>query len=157
MNWHEKQDYIMKQVQKAHVMRVSEQEIEQRLKDKGLTKNRISPEVLDKIIVDKQFYRFPNTNSVVCCLTTANGFTVIGHAGCVSPENFDEEIGQDIAFRNARNQLWPLLGYALAEAIHRERTADAELDKFKSDKSDPKPPTQVVGAAGFDDFDAGEG
>lgn len=53
-----------------------------------------------------------------CVLVLRNGFTVIGHSACVSPENFDAQIGRDIARRNAIEQIWPLLGYLLKERTY---------------------------------------
>lgn len=53
----------------------------------------------------------------LCCITTRNGFTVVGKSACVSPENFDKALGQRIAFDDAKRQLWPLLGYARLESL----------------------------------------
>lgn len=52
-----------------------------------------------------------------CILTLKNGFIVTGEAFCVSPENFDVQIGRRIARENARNKIWPLLGYMLREQL----------------------------------------
>lgn len=51
----------------------------------------------------------------ICVIVLRNGFTVIGKSACVSPENYDAEIGRGIAFRNARDEIWQLEGYLLAE------------------------------------------
>lgn len=48
-----------------------------------------------------------------CVLVLRNGFTVTGESACVSPENFDAEIGRNVARDNAIDKLWPLLGYEL--------------------------------------------
>lgn len=42
-----------------------------------------------------------------------SGFTVTGRAACVDPDNFNLDIGRDIARENALNQLWALEGYVL--------------------------------------------
>lgn len=52
-----------------------------------------------------------------CVLVLRNGFTVTGESACVSPENFDAEIGRKIARQNAINKVWPLLGFSLRDAI----------------------------------------
>ena len=52
-----------------------------------------------------------------CVLVLRNGFTVTGESACVSPENFDAEIGRKVARENAVNKLFPLLGYALKERL----------------------------------------
>lgn len=49
-----------------------------------------------------------------CVLVLRNGFTVTGESACVSPENFDAQIGRDIARKNAVEKMWPLMGFKLA-------------------------------------------
>ena len=55
-----------------------------------------------------------------CVITLKNGFTVTGESACASPENFDAELGRKIARQNAINKVWPLMGYELKSALHRE-------------------------------------
>ena len=50
-----------------------------------------------------------------CVLVLRNGFTVTGESACVSPENFDAEIGRKVARNNAIEKMWPLMGYALKD------------------------------------------
>lgn len=52
-----------------------------------------------------------------CVLVLRNGFTVTGESACASPANFEEKIGRDIAYKNAREKVWPLLGYALRDKL----------------------------------------
>lgn len=49
----------------------------------------------------------------VCVLTMRNGFVVIGESACVDLENFDLDIGRQIARSNAVDKIWPLVGYEL--------------------------------------------
>lgn len=44
-----------------------------------------------------------------------NGFNVTGESACVNPENYNEDIGNKIAFENAFRKLWALFGFLLAE------------------------------------------
>jgi len=53
-----------------------------------------------------------------CVLVLRNGFTVTGESACVSPENFDAEIGSKIARQNAANKIWSLMGYDLKQRLH---------------------------------------
>ena len=98
-------------------MSKDEQAIEQEIKDKGLTAKRITPEMLDAEIVNEQFHVFDGTCLTVCCLTLKNGFTVTGESACASPENFDAEIGMKISKDNARDKIWPLLGFRLRDQL----------------------------------------
>ncbi|HDR8950783.1 TPA: hypothetical protein QDA82_001059 [Burkholderia vietnamiensis] len=53
-----------------------------------------------------------------CVLVLCNGFTVTGESACVSPENFDAEIGRKVARANAVEKIWPLEGYLLKQRLH---------------------------------------
>lgn len=98
-------------------MSKDEAAIEAEIKEKGLTAKRITPEDLDAEIVDEDYHVFTGSCLTVCCLTLKNGFTVTGESACASPENFNAEIGQKIARSNARDKLWPLLGFRLRDEI----------------------------------------
>ena len=54
-----------------------------------------------------------------CILTLRNGYTVVGESAVVSPENFDYEIGKKYARMKAVDRVWPLLGFALRDRLHR--------------------------------------
>lgn len=60
-----------------------------------------------------------------CVLVLRNGFTVHGASGVASPENFNAEIGRQVAYENAVREIWPLLGYELRSRLHKEREAMA--------------------------------
>lgn len=64
----------------------------------------------------------PLQRKTFCVITLANGFSVTGESACVDPRNFNPQIGRDIAYRNARRQLWPLLGFRLADKLHACKT-----------------------------------
>ena len=98
-------------------MSKDEAAIEAEIKEKGLTAKRITPEDIDAEIVDEDYHVFTGSCLTVCCLTLKNGFTVTGESACASPENFDAEIGQKIARGNAREKLWPLLGFRLRDQL----------------------------------------
>lgn len=53
-----------------------------------------------------------------CVLVLKNGFTVTGESACASPENFDAAIGRRIAFENAVQKIWPLMGYELRTKLY---------------------------------------
>jgi hypothetical protein len=55
----------------------------------------------------------------ICVLVLRNGFTVVGHSACASPENFNAEIGRRIARENAEREIWPLLGFRLRDELIR--------------------------------------
>lgn len=98
-------------------MSKDEKAIESEIKAKGLTAKRVTPDMLDAEIVREQFLVFDGSCLTVCCLTLKNGFTVTGESACASPENFDAEIGQKISKSNARDKIWPLLGFRLRDEL----------------------------------------
>jgi len=98
-------------------MIMNEQELEKEIQDKGLIAPRLTPDLIDAAIKKAVYYVFEDSCLTVCCLTLQNGFTVTGESACASPENFDAEIGQDIAYSNARNKIWALEGYLLKQKL----------------------------------------
>lgn len=88
------------------------------LKLKKLNAPRLTPELIDATITSAAYYIFPGTQLTVCCLTLTNGFTVTGESACASPTNFDKEIGEKIAYANAREKIWSLEGYLLKQRLY---------------------------------------
>jgi hypothetical protein len=95
----------------------NEQAIENEIQEKGLNAPRLSPEKIDAVIVSADYHVFPGAQLTACCLTLKNGFTVTGESACVSPANFDRELGEKIAYGKARDKIWELEGYALKERL----------------------------------------
>jgi hypothetical protein len=54
-----------------------------------------------------------------CVLVLDNGINMTGESACVSPENFNAELGKKLARENALNKMWALEGYLLAERLHK--------------------------------------
>lgn len=91
--------------------------IEQELQAKGKTAPRVTPTDLDANIVHTEIVRHVSHSGQVlrwAVLTTRSGFAVTGRpSAAVSAENDDAAIGEATAVDNARNELWPLMGYEL--------------------------------------------
>lgn len=84
---------------------------------------KVTPERLRHVIDREQYHVFDNTLTV-CVLTLRNGFTVTGESACASPENFDEDIGKELARAQAANKVWALEGYLLKQFLF-DRCDDA--------------------------------
>lgn len=104
----------------------SEDKIEQQIQEKGLNAPRLTPEHINKVIVSEDYHVFPGTTLTVCRLGLRNGFSVTGESAAASLENFDEEIGRNIAKENARHKVWMLEGYLLKERLW-EDANEAEI------------------------------
>lgn len=127
--------------------------IESKIQAKGLTAPRITPADINASIASEHYFRasdgiiglgtqmleanpamtdtglsLPSPLALLtfCVLVLKNGFTVTGESACASPENFDPQIGRNVARQNAVNKIWPLLGYQLKEELHRKAQFDAE-------------------------------
>ena len=97
---------------------MEETELEAKLAARGLTAPRITPEHINAKIKREQYTVFPGTTLTVCALELENGFIVTGESASASPENFNADIGRQIAHRNARDKIWALEGYLLRERLH---------------------------------------
>lgn len=97
--------------------------IEAEIQEKGLTAPRLTPAMIDEVIVAEQYHVFPGTTLTVCCLTLRNGFCVTGESAAASAANFDAELGRRIARDAARNRIWALEGYLLRERLSAPRPA----------------------------------
>ena len=116
---------------------MSDNEIEQEIQAKGLTAPRITPADLAANIASEHYFTArdgrrgaladgtyvgrekPQMDDAdlasldlltFCVLVLRNGFTVTGESACASPENFDAEIGRNIARQNAVSKVWASRG-----------------------------------------------
>lgn len=96
---------------------MSESEIETLIQERGLNAPRLTPELIDAQIKYVEYWRVPNTTTTVCAMVLQNNFTIIGQSAAASMANFDEEIGKQIAYQDAREQIWKLEGYVLKNKL----------------------------------------
>ena len=94
---------------------ISENELEKEITEKGLDAPRLKPSDIDAVIKSKTFTILPSGKCMICEITLVNGFTVRGESCCVSPENFDVEIGEKISFNDARDKIWGFEAYLLQQ------------------------------------------
>lgn len=124
--------------------RTDDASIEQQIQAKGKTAARVTPDRLKEVIASEHYFTAshgvlgnavmrhgfagcadaidvgdmgPLSLLTICVLVLRNGFTVTGESACASPENFDAEIGQNIARANAIQKIWPLEGYLLKQKL----------------------------------------
>lgn len=101
-------------------------DIERLVQDKQLTAPRVSLNDFNANIVHTEVVKHVTASGTIlrwAVLTAANGYAVTGRpSAAVSVENDDEEIGERVAIDNAKQELWPLMGYELKSRLHRETT-----------------------------------
>jgi hypothetical protein len=129
----------------------TDQQIEREIQAKGLTAPRITTADIEAVIASEHYFtaaqgvagrnlcaedpddrtalatRSPLHLLTFCVLVLHNGFTVTGESACASPENFDSGVGRKIARANAISKLWPLMGFLLKDAMHRDSCIDAAI------------------------------
>ena len=94
-----------------------EQELEYKIQEKNLNAPRLTTAHIDSVIKNISYYIIPNTTTTICSLELMNGFVVNGESAAASKENFDEQIGKEIAYNNARDKIWQLEGYLLKQKL----------------------------------------
>ena len=94
----------------------SENEVEEIIITEDLTAPRVSMDSITETIKKVDYHVF-NGVLTICCLTLRNGFTAIGDSACASPENFNKELGEKIAYDKARGKIYQLEGYLLKERL----------------------------------------
>lgn len=104
--------------------------LEREIQAKGLTAPRVTPADLQANIVHTEIVKHVSPSGQVlrwAVLTTRNGFAVTGRpSASVSSANDNAEIGQQVAIENAKQELWPLMGYALRDELARPVLTDAD-------------------------------
>lgn len=112
--------------------------IEQEIQDKGLTAPRVTPERIKEVIVDETYWQPHGTTLTICVLLLQNGTLVTGESACVSPENFDVEIGKKIARKQAEDKVWALEGYLLKQQLHWLETQKVKEAAFAEKHPQPE-------------------
>lgn len=84
---------------------------------------------------------FDKCTVVSCCLP--NGFVITESSACVSPENYDENVGVDICFDKIADKIWELEAYRLQQHLWEEENdycpcccGDCEECKYDDNDND---------------------
>jgi len=101
------------------------QSLEAKIQAAGLTAPRIDPDDIDTMMERVVYYTVSQpggtTSTFVHAFLDDKFFLASGHSACVSASNFNAEIGEEIAMRNAKaaakSKLWELEGYRLYASL----------------------------------------
>ena len=77
----------------------------------------ISKKMVDEFIVEKHVTTMGDKCTVVRAVLR-NGFEIVRSSACVSPENYDEELGAKICMKKIEDEVWLLLGFLLQTAVN---------------------------------------
>lgn len=78
--------------------------------------DKVSPADVANAIVKEQYIKL-GTKKCACHLTLRDGWEVVGIAGVVNPDLYDEKIGQEIALEKAKDKVWLHLGSLLQNKL----------------------------------------
>lgn len=81
--------------------------------------NKVTKEGMLAKVRDKKFTVLSDGRNTICELTLENGFVILGHSACADLANFSKEKGEQYAFEDALEKMWPLEGYLLKESLYR--------------------------------------
>ena len=81
----------------------------------------ITEEYIEEIMENSDFEVFTAFNkcTIVSCMLP-NGFVITESSACVSPENYDEELGANICFDKIADKVWELEAYRLQQQLWEE-------------------------------------
>lgn len=76
----------------------------------------ISAEMVERFIDHHKTVTMGGKTTVVRAVLK-NGFEIVESSSCVSAENYDEKLGEEICMERIRNKIWELLGFLLQTAV----------------------------------------
>lgn len=77
----------------------------------------VSQKMVDEFITKTEVTTMGEKTTVVRAVLR-NGFEIVESSSCVSPENYDEELGAEICLEKIRDKVWFLLGFLLQTAVY---------------------------------------
>lgn len=81
--------------------------------------NTVTQQQIDEIIANgKVEVMTLGEKTTLVKFTSKEGFEIIETSSCVSPENYNEEIGKDICIERIKNKLWAFEGYCLQKELY---------------------------------------
>lgn len=79
-------------------------------------KPSISQRMVDDFI-DQVEVRTMGAKTTVVRVVLVNGFEIVEASSCVSPENYDEDLGAQICLKKIKDKVWMLLGFLLQTGV----------------------------------------
>ena len=86
---------------------------------------KVTPEYLKSLIINTEYVH--QGVLTICTLTLKNGFNVVGTSACVDEANYNQEIGDKVAFEDAFDKIWVLEGYLLKQKMYEQKQAKTKL------------------------------
>lgn len=78
--------------------------------------NKVTKDYIESQIIDVTYKQGVGTIKH-CYITIKSGFIVVGESACADEAQFNQIIGESVAYENAFNKLWNLFGFELKRKI----------------------------------------
>lgn len=92
---------------------VTEQELQAHAEERQAPRVTLD-QVIGNILSERYFY---DGTLTICVITLKNGFKLIGESACADPKMYKKDIGDRLAYEDAKRKIWSLMGYALKEKV----------------------------------------
>ena len=89
---------------------------------------KVTEDKLNDLIEDVQFYHH-DRKVTICFIKLKCDFYVTGESGVLDRSQFNKEIGESWALKNAFSKLWGLQGYLMASDAYLHEKANGKLPK----------------------------
>lgn len=99
--------------------------------------NTVTEEYIDKLLDEAQVAVVNKVfdKCIIVAVQLKNGFVITESSACISPENYDKEIGFNICMNRIKDKLWELEGYRLQCELYNEST-NSSSDKLDETKNE---------------------
>lgn len=98
--------------------------------------NKVTSEQIERIIKDGTLeVQTLGDKTTLVKFTTKEGFVIVATSSCVSPENYDKKIGEELCMRDIKDKLWEFEGYRLQKELceTKAETAKERVEKEASE------------------------
>lgn len=87
-----------------------------------MSKNKVEEQDIIDQIAKVEYHILPGTTTTIAVITLKNEWASTGISACVDPANFNKEVGEEWAYKDAFKKLWPLFGFMLRQRLHDDLT-----------------------------------
>ena len=99
---------------------------------------------VESVIQSVHYNHLKGSTLTICVIKTNSGFTVTGTSACVNPDAYDEEVGEELAYKQAFEKLWEFEAYLLKYTQYQLSRAKKEREAM--DKGVPKELSDLLDA-----------
>ncbi|PCJ68181.1 MAG: hypothetical protein COA62_15570 [Rhodobiaceae bacterium] len=86
----------------------------------------IPTDVIKSKIESVKYHQFDGTQTIVCAIILKTGFVSTGESSCLSPDDFTEVVGQEVAYNKAFDKLFEHEAYRQLNPYRVKRASRAQ-------------------------------